>query len=127
MLECGSRSFEVAFISAIVYLKNKSKNPVMNCQGGLEVAAVKSGCARKDHVTSFTRSITGTQVMGLFLGVAAKTTRDKAPCTEERAVHAVSTEWKEVRIQRKGGQSERNELSRLAECLCGCGCVGVIA
>ena len=65
--------------------------------------------------------------MGLFLGVAAKTTRDKVPCAEERAVHAMSTEWKEVRIQRKRGQSERNELSRLAECLCGCGCVGVIA
>ena len=33
----------------------------------------------------------------------------------------------EVRIGRKRGQLERNELGRLAECLCGCGCVGIIA
>ena len=59
---------------------------------------------------------------GLFLGVAAKTTRDKAPYSEERAISAVSTErirMQEVRIGRKRGQLERNELSRLAECLCG--------
>ena len=40
----------------------------------------------------------GTQVKRLFLDVAAKTTRDKAPCSEERSVYAVSTErikeWK---------------------------------
>ena len=37
----------------------------------------------KDRVTSFAHSIAGTQVKGLFLGVAVKTTRDKAPCFEE--------------------------------------------
>ena len=67
---------------------------------------------------------------GLFLVVAAKTTRDKAPYSEERAVCAVSTEkikeWKRSELGEKRGQLERNELSRLAECLCGCGCVGVI-
>ena len=68
---------------------------------------------------------------GLFLGVSAKTTRDKAPCSEEGAVSTVSTErikeWKRSELGEKRGQLERNELSRLAECLCGCGCVGVIA
>ena len=42
----GGHSFEVAFISAIVYLKKKTKSlagSVVNCQGGLEVAAVTSG------------------------------------------------------------------------------------
>ena len=47
---------------------------------------------KKDRITSFARSIAGTQVKGLFLGVAAKRTRDKAPYSEERAVYAVSTE-----------------------------------
>ena len=48
--------------------------------------------SKKHRVKSFARSIAGTQVKGLFLGVAAKTTRDKAPCSEKRAVNAVSTE-----------------------------------
>ena len=41
-LECGGRSFEVAFISAIVYLKKKEKSlagSVTKCQGGLDVAS----------------------------------------------------------------------------------------
>ena len=48
--------------------------------------------SKKDHVMSFARSIVGTQVKGLFLGVAVKMTRDKASCAKERAVYAVCTE-----------------------------------
>ena len=58
---------------------------VVACERGIQRS-------KKDRVTSFTRSIAGTQVKGLFLGVAGITTRHKAPCAEERAVHAVSTE-----------------------------------
>ena len=41
----SGQSFEVAFTSAIVYIKKARSlaGSVMNYQGGLEVAAVKSG------------------------------------------------------------------------------------
>ena len=43
-LGCGGRSFDIAFIFAIVYFKKARRlaGIVMKCQGGLEVAAVKS-------------------------------------------------------------------------------------
>ena len=46
---------------------------------------------------------------GLFLGFAAKTTRDKAPYSEERTVSAVSTErikeWKKTELGEKEDSS----------------------
>ena len=47
---------------------------------------------------------------GLFLGVAAKTTRDKAPCAEERAVYAVSTE--RVKEWKRSEFSENEDSSK---------------
>ena len=46
----------------------------------------------------------------LFLGVAAKTTRDKAPYGEERAVYAVSTE--RVKAWKKSELGESEDSSR---------------
>ena len=82
------------------------------CHGGSQ-ATGRAGSKRRSKkvpVTSFARSIAGTQVKVLFLGVAAKTTRDKAPCGEERAVYAVSTE--RVKAWKKSELGESEDSSR---------------
>ena len=67
-----------------------------------------NGRSKKDRVTSLARSIAGTQAKGLFLGVAAKTTRDKAPYSEERGVSAVSTERIKEGKRSESGENENS-------------------
>ena len=69
---------------------------------------------------------------GLFLGFATKTTRDKAPYSEERTVSAVSTErikeWKRSELGENEDSSRETSYDGYQRVcvgvLCGCDCVG---